>query len=38
MDTLTGTLPEVLITPNWHVLMSMYWTARNPMNIVSFQM
>jgi hypothetical protein len=24
MDTLTGTLPEVLITPNWHVLMSMY--------------
>jgi len=23
MDTLTGTLPEVLITPNWHVSMSM---------------
>ena len=24
MNTLTGTFPEVLITPNWHVSMSMY--------------
>ena len=36
MNTLTGTFPEVLITPNWHVSMSMYRTARSSMNIVSF--
>jgi len=36
MNTLTGTFPEVLITPNSHVSMSMYRTARSSMNIMSF--